>query len=161
MTTPARLTPMERVLELRRVEAFRRVPMEHLASLGEVVREEWRPAGSYLFREGDPPGALYVLLAGRVALERDGARLAEAGPGEALGTWSLFDDRPRRADARVAEDCRLLTLGREDFEEELSEHVEIVRALVRDLVGRLVEAAGIDAAADPGACDRTGTGGAP
>lgn len=136
-------TAVQRAISLREVEAFRSVPMEELAYVAAAAREEWYPSGSELFHEGDPPGALYVILEGRIRLERDGELLAEAGPGEPLGTWSLFEEHPRRATAAVVEDAHVILLERDDFYEVLTEHVEIMRSLVQDLVRRLMEVTGL------------------
>jgi CRP-like cAMP-binding protein len=137
------MTAVERAIALRNVEAFRRVPMEQLAYLAAAAREEWYPAGSYIFREGEPPGGLVVILEGKIHLERKSLIFGEAGAGEPLGTWSLFDDRPRRAGAKVAGDARVLILDRDDFYEVLSEHVEIARSLVTDLVRKLLDLTGL------------------
>ena len=137
------LTTVERAVALREVNAFRRVPMEQLAHVAAAAHDQWCPAGSLLFEEGDPPGSLYVILQGKISLERAGKAIGEAGENEPLGTWSLFDDHPRRASARVVEDTRVLVLDRDDFYDVLSEHVEVTRCLVQDLVKRLIELTGL------------------
>jgi len=136
------LTTVERAIALREVNAFRGVPMEQLAHVAAAARDEWCPAGGLLFEEGDPPGSLYVILHGKISLERNGAVIGEAGENEPLGTWSLFDDHPRRATARIVEDARVLILERDDFYDVLSEHVEVTRSLVQELVRRVMELAG-------------------
>ena len=137
------MTVVERAVALRNVEAFRAVPMDQLAHVAAVAREEFLPAGSVLFREGDPPESLFLLLAGRIGLLRRGREFGEARAGEPLGTWSLFIDHPRRATAEVVEDSRLLVLDREEFYEVLAEQVEVTRSMVQDLVGRLLELTGL------------------
>ena len=138
------MSPVERAIALRRVEAFRRVPMEQLAQLAAVAAEQDCEVGHALFSEGDRASSLYVVLSGKIRLERGGKPFAETGEGESLGTWSLFRDEPRRASAIVAEDARILVLERDDFYDVLAENVEITRSLVQDLVGRLIELTGID-----------------
>jgi ATP/ADP translocase len=132
-------TVVERAIALRKVEAFRAVPIDQLAHIASAARESTYPAGEALFSEGETPQYLFVILSGRIGLRRDGKPFGEAGPGEALGMWALFDDNPRRATAMVTEDARVLELERDDFYEVLSEHVEITRSLVQDLVKRLLE----------------------
>ena len=137
------LTTVERAIALREVDAFRGVPMEQLTHIASVARDEWYPADTLLFKEGDPPGSLYVILEGRIQLRRGGEVAAEAVPHEPLGVWSLFDEHPRRATAAVVEDTRLIVLERDDFYDVLSEHVELTRSLVQDLVQRLIELTGL------------------
>lgn len=65
-------------------------------------------AGEVVFREGDPPDAVYLVVAGRVSAQLGVAgegrvqRLQGMGPGTAFGELALFDERPRSADV-VAE----------------------------------------------------------
>jgi CRP/FNR family transcriptional regulator len=138
------LTAVERAITLRRVEAFRRVPMAQLAQVAAVAVERRVAAGEPLFREGDPAGSLYVILSGKVGLERKGRRLGEALPGDALGAWSLFEDHPRRATATALAEVRLLVIERDDFYEMLADHIEVTRSLIQHLVGRLMELTGLE-----------------
>lgn len=139
---PRRMTGVERAIALRGVEAFRSVPMEQLAHVASVSREELYPAGAELFREGDPPGGLFVILEGSVRLERSGRTFGEAAAGETLGAWALFDDHPRRATAVASSETRVLLLEREPFFDVLSERIEIVGSLFQELVRRLIDVAG-------------------
>ena len=138
---PERMTSVERAIALRGSDAFRSVPMDQLVHVAAVAREERYAAGDVLFREGEPPGGLFVVLEGVVRLARGGVAAGEAGAGETLGTWSLFDDHPRRATAAAATSARVLVLDREAFFDVLSERIEIVRSLFRDLARRLAEPA--------------------
>lgn len=47
--------------------------------------------GQALFRQGEPGGHVALLLDGVVAVERDGERLAEIGPGAILGERALLE----------------------------------------------------------------------
>jgi len=83
----------------------------------EAVAEELEQAvlerGELLFGEGEPGGALWFLLEGRVRVasaRHDVA--AELGAGEALGALSLVGG-PRRASVETLSRCRLLRLDRE------------------------------------------------
>jgi CRP-like cAMP-binding protein len=133
------MTVVERAIALRKVEAFRGVPIDQLAHIAASAREVDFAEGDLLFQEGEPPLSLFVMLEGRVRLVRAGKSFGEATAGEPLGTWSIFGDHPRRATAQVVEDARVLVLDREDFYEVVAEHVEITRSLVQDLVRRLIE----------------------
>lgn len=138
------MSPVERAMALRGADAFRAVPVDQLARLAAVSREQDLPPGTVLFREGDPPGGLVVIIEGTVHLERGGAAAGAAEAGETLGAWSLFDEHPRRATAVASTPCRVLVLERDDFYDVLSEHIEIVRSLCQDLVRRLLQVAAPD-----------------
>src|SRR6476646_4132668 len=66
---------------------------------------EW-PAGTVIYREGDPASPLYLLEEGRVAIElgvpgRGPVLMLTVGPGEVFGWSNLFHDRPKAAAARA------------------------------------------------------------
>lgn len=70
--------------------------VERLKALGKQERSVGR--GAYLFHQGDPVLALFVLLEGRVQLVRhheDGSAivLQRSGPGEVLAEASFFSER--------------------------------------------------------------------
>ena len=106
---------------------------------GGVCRFE---AGTVLFRQDDPPGDMFVLLAGRVKVEQDGQSLGELGRGDSLGTWALFEDEPWQATATALEAVSVLRIDRVGFEDALHENPEIARSLIRQLVRRIRTLAG-------------------
>ncbi len=85
-----------------------------LATLEARAETLDRENGDVLFRQGDPTGAAYVVLAGAVEVfeERDGAsvRVASAGPGVCVGER---DEVTRRLTAVVDGTTRLLKVPRD------------------------------------------------
>jgi CRP-like cAMP-binding protein len=94
------------------------------------------PAGSLVIEQGTPGGAVLVLLEGRVAIERDGARLAVLdSPGALLGEMSTVLDRPSSATVRALSDVILLEAV--DGAAFLTEHPEVLFEVARTLATRL------------------------
>ena len=100
--------------------AFSKLPPEAvvgmiLADLTPVTVE----AGATLFKPGDPPGPLYLVEQGRVALytlEKGQRRhLAQRERGEYFGEVSVFRNTPREHGAEALAPCAFLTLGEETF----------------------------------------------
>jgi CRP-like cAMP-binding protein len=73
------------------------------------------PAGTILVSEGTKSSDLYVIVAGRVAVERGGRRLCELGPGTHFGDMALVEDAPRSATVVALEPMDLLVIGREQM----------------------------------------------
>ncbi len=136
-TTLKVMTVVEKVMALRSVELFREIPPAQLALVAAIAREETFPASHVLGRQDDPPGDLYVLLGGRVAIERDGRPVGVLAQGDALGTWALFEDEPLQVTATAAEETPALRIDRWGFEEVLEEHPEMSRALIQQLIKQL------------------------
>lgn len=72
-----------------------------------------------VFDEGEEGQALYLIMAGRVAISRshgnDFTVVAELGPGCVFGDLALLDDSPRNAQARAMDNCVLAVFFRADF----------------------------------------------
>jgi CRP-like cAMP-binding protein len=137
------MTIVERVLLLQRVELFAGVTTEQLSYIATIAEEVTVRAGKVLYRENDPPDGLYVVISGTVAAYRGGEIVARIRTDGSFGVWALFDDTARLTSAEADEDSRLLFVPREPFYEVLSNHVDIVQGLFKQLVRRLHELATI------------------
>ena len=51
-------------------------------------------ANDFIFREGDPPKYMYVVLKGAVEISTKQRIIETIGEGQALGILSLLDDSP-------------------------------------------------------------------
>ncbi|MEX2502916.1 MAG: cyclic nucleotide-binding domain-containing protein [Trueperaceae bacterium] len=93
--------PSEPNRPLDTVPLFAGLPDEAIRALDAAVRYERHPAGSVLFRQGQPGDALYLLLSGRleVRIERDGHDVAidTLAPSVPVGEIALLTGRPRSA----------------------------------------------------------------
>ena len=102
------------------------------------------PAGTVLFREGDPGGEMYVIQRGSVSISaRVGAVekvLTTLGQGEFFGEMSILNRAPRSATAACVEDCQLLVVDARTFEAMVRASSEIAVRMIQKLAGRLAEA---------------------
>ena len=102
---------------LARVPIFAHLTAAELAALDAELRPRRYAAGAVIFQRGDAGDALYVVVAGEVAIvlsTPDGKELTLAllGPGDAFGELALLDGAPRSADAVARTAARLLLLSR-------------------------------------------------
>jgi CRP-like cAMP-binding protein len=100
------------VEEVAALPLFAGLSNEELARLCALSIVESYPAGTTIFREGDPPGDLYVVLDGRVTLctripGQSEACYLSLRTSELLG-WSALLRKPRVATARVVSPARVL-----------------------------------------------------
>jgi CRP/FNR family transcriptional regulator len=85
----------------------------------DLFSERHYQRDDYIFLEGEPPEALYVVKTGKVKVLRhstDGKDvvLRVAGPGQLLGTVAVFDGSGYPGTAQVIEDCSVLVVSRND-----------------------------------------------
>jgi len=109
--------------------------------IAERAVERRLSAGEYLFREGEPGAAMYLVsdgelevLVGRSTREKT---LARIGPGSHVGEMAVLDDAPRSTSVRAAADCRLLEIPRDLFLEEVLGSPRAARALLAEMARRL------------------------
>ena len=74
---------------------------------GGNKRVEKHPAGSVLFKEGEPGTDVLLVLDGIVRVERDGERMAEYGPGALLGERAHLEDGVRTSSNVAVTPCRV------------------------------------------------------
>ncbi len=106
--------------ELERFELLTGLPREALERIGELAQEEQRAEGDTLFAEGEPAMALYLLLDGKVSLEkrvqlgRTGtarrATIGVFGPGRAIGWSSVVAPYLYTSSGICLEDTRVLAV---------------------------------------------------
>jgi len=132
---------MDRKTELlARVPLFAQLDQRSLEAVATLAREVSAPAGTILVREGDPAETFYVIVTGTVHVERDGATVRSMSEGGFLGEIALVEHGERTATASCATDCRLLALGRFEFERVTATFPEI-RARIDAAVARRPHAA--------------------
>ena len=97
-------------------------------------------AGDVVFREGDAPGAAYLIESGKieVSVTQNQQRLVLSylSTGDLLGEMAVIDDAPRSAEARAVEPSVLTIIERDQIHERLNEADPIVRALMGSLLHR-------------------------
>jgi CRP-like cAMP-binding protein len=131
------LTPVERVLILKRADLLKDVGPRQLLGLAEVAREIEIASGETLYEEDDRADALYLVVEGRVRLSTGEKTTSEVGPGEAFGTWALVDDGSRGQRAECVEGGLALELRRDDFYERAAADVTLLQEFIRVLAKRL------------------------
>jgi CRP-like cAMP-binding protein len=121
------------------------VARELLESLEPEIQWVALPRDTALIREGDPADCMYFVVSGRLGAyvrREDNLRLLlnEMGPGESVGEIALLGMGPRTADVVVLDDCELLRLSRQAFDELLNHAPSAGAGLARIMAARLQRA---------------------
>ncbi len=92
--------------------------------------------GDVIVEQGAPFGAILILVAGKIGVERDGVLLAEmTTPGSILGDMSTVLERPSTADLRAVEACTVLCA--DDGAAYLRSRPDVLFDVAAALAGRL------------------------
>lgn len=120
---------VEKVLFLEGCDIFGESDVDDLTAVAQRLRERTFPQGAVIFQENDPGDALFVLVEGRVKVEKGQKHLFELGPRDSFGETSLLDNKPRPASAKALSDVKVLVLERADFLDLVSDRVELLRGI--------------------------------
>ena len=133
MSQEKELSTIEKVLFLKSIDLFAKASIEDIGRVTALTSDVRFPVGETIFREGDLVDAIYFIVNGRVAVERDGKRLREVGAKEAFAIVAVLDQEPAVHTVMTIEAVRALRLNAEDFHDMLSVDYDLVRALFRAL----------------------------
>ena len=135
------LSPMERVLALRKIALFAGLSTADLRRLADIAEERTFAGGDVISAEGEMGDELHLVLVGTVVVTRgsraSASTLARRGAGEVVGEMSIITRRPRMASLVAEDDVRTLRIGRREFESMIRERPDISLALLRVLAERL------------------------
>jgi len=131
------LTIVERVLFLKSVDLFARIPGPVLSRVAEIAKEELHDEGSVVIEQGEAGKGLFVILNGAARLTVNGVEVAVLHKSDFFGEMSLFDSAPTSATVEAQTDLDLLKIEPQDFSDLMAERVEISHGLISVLIRRL------------------------
>jgi len=99
--------------------------------------------GDYIFREGDLADVMYMIHKGKVQISKGTGTFNEKirilGEGEFIGEMAVINSKPRSASAVAVENCVLIKMDRESFDETVMKNHEFSVSVIRLLSERLRE----------------------
>jgi len=134
------LSTIEKVLFLKTVDLFSRLPGQDLAQIAGIAHEISYRKGEELIREGEVGDALFLLVAGEVSVHCGPQEISKLGERQAVGEMAILDNEPRSASVTAVSPVHCLKVEREDFQELMGEKREIAHGIILVLTQRLREA---------------------
>jgi CRP-like cAMP-binding protein len=124
--------------DFKKIPLFAGVDEQALATLATRTAVRTVPANTQIFKEGDLPDALYVVISGKVKIYLNDERgkelvLSTKGPGDYFGEMML-DDKPRSASVMTLEPAEFAVLSRDLFTAFVMEHPQVSLQIIRDLI---------------------------
>ena len=110
----------DKVSYLRNIPLFEDLSRRELQLLAEIIHERQFSKGEYVFQQGTPGAAMYIIHSGEVEIfseqqGKDELLFATLGPGSFFGELALLDDSARSASARVCSPTTIYAFFREEF----------------------------------------------
>jgi CRP/FNR family transcriptional regulator, dissimilatory nitrate respiration regulator len=127
---------------LRNLPLFRELDLRELEAIGAATTEQRVPAGTVLFRRGDPCDGFHVIVVGRVKLALLTPAGAEKvveilGPGQSFGEAIMFLGRRHMLYAEALADSLLLFIGDSAIMDAIERNSELARRMLDEMSLRL------------------------
>lgn len=135
------LTRIEMVVYLQAVDLFTHCTAEQIVRIATIARQRRFVAGDRIYGNNDPAETLFCVVEGQVTLRGDGGERRIEAPGT-FGVEEILSDRLRYGEAVAMTDTVALGIDAEDFFDLLSNNIEIVKALFRQLLQTTAQADG-------------------
>ena len=100
---------------LRRIPLFKHLSYKEQTAILAIASTRTYPGAREIVLEGQPGEDLFILVSGRVAIEKNGVEIAELRAGGHFGEMGLIDNEPRSATVRASEPTRVMVVSRNDL----------------------------------------------
>lgn len=143
MDTLQTISTLERIMLLRDVPIFYDLLPEDLKQVADIAREQWLPDGAILCREGEEGNAMYIIVSGKVRVQKNADAqekdLAVRASGDFVGEMAVIESAPRSATLRAQGDLRVLVIDSKAFTAILRERPDVSISVMKTLSRRLRE----------------------
>jgi HEAT repeat protein len=141
----AMLSAIEKVIFLKGVPFFQGMTVNQLKALAAVTEEQFFVEDVAIFAQGDPGGSLYVVVNGKVGIERRNeagtasARIKDVEVRGYFGETTLFDNSECITSALALKDTLCLRLDHDPLMALIQEYPDLSLQLIRVLSKRIQE----------------------
>jgi rhodanese-related sulfurtransferase len=128
----------EKKSKLAEFSIFAELPEEGLSEIERVVETRTIPAGTIIFRQGDPGDSFCMVNSGKVRVFRKDPGgveldLSILGPGDSFGEMALFSGEARSASVETLRETELAVLPKDSFDEVMRKHPNLSMAFVKQM----------------------------
>ncbi|MDR0966605.1 MAG: cyclic nucleotide-binding domain-containing protein [Myxococcales bacterium] len=100
---------------LRKLSLFRHLSYKEQSAIISIAQMRTYPAGREIVIEGQEGNELFVILRGRLVLEKGGKPITELRAGHHFGEMGLIESAPRSATIRAKDPTRVMVIERGDL----------------------------------------------
>lgn len=135
---------MSKEIALAKVSLFANLEPKYIKGIAQICTERTFNEGEVLMRQGDDGIGLYIILSGKVKVEKSdqtGKKVEQAsnGPGDIMGEFSVLDGAKRTATVIATEKTNCLVLASWEFNSFMKAHPEVALDILPIILKRFRE----------------------
>jgi CRP/FNR family cyclic AMP-dependent transcriptional regulator len=124
---------------LEKIPLFVDLSRKEREKIARLADEVDVPAGYHLLDQGRFPHEFFVIEDGSVAVEKDGERVADLGPGDFFGEIAILEAERRTASVIASTPVTAIVMTARDFRtvaDDMPEVAERIHAAIRERIAR-------------------------
>ncbi len=124
---------------IRKMPLFKYLTYKELVKIINITKMETAEKGTKIIKEGETGEDLFIILSGKVKVQKGEKKIVELKNGDHFGEMALVDKAPRSADVTTLTDTKLLKMSRTDFFEIIRKESQLASKLLWSFVQVLSE----------------------
>ena len=118
---------------LNELPLFKSLSLEEIRLLLPILKKYYYEADEIVFKDGEVEDSAYIVLEGRLSLDRMGRTIKIFSKGDIFGEIVLFDKKSRTGTVKVIDKAMLLQLNSLDLEDETVTSLKTSIKIYREL----------------------------
>jgi CRP/FNR family cyclic AMP-dependent transcriptional regulator len=124
---------------VQKIPLFQRLSFNQIQQVLHVGQMTTHPEGYLLCKDGDKSNAMFILLAGELAVKDGDLELARIKPVETVGEMGLISGEPRCASIEVVQQCTVILIGKMQFDALLRSDIDMASKIYKNVVDSLCQ----------------------
>ena len=122
---------------VEKIPFVRNLSVHQMQQVLHIGRLETYSGGHVLCKEGEKSNAMFILLAGELAVKDGHTHLARIKPVDIVGEMGVITNQPRCATIEVITDATLITVGKMQFDALLKQDVDMAARIYKNMLDSL------------------------
>ena len=122
---------------VQKIPFFSKLSFNQIQQVLHIGQMTAHQEGYILCKDGDKSNAMFILLAGELAVKDGDVELARIKPVEIVGEMGLISGEPRCATIEVLQECTVIVIGKMQFDALMRSDIDMATKIYKNVVDSL------------------------
>lgn len=122
---------------VEKIPFVRNLSMHQVQQVLKAGAVETYPVGHFLCKDGEKSTAMFILLAGELAVRDGSTLLARIKPVDIVGEMGVITNQPRCATIEVVKETTVIKVGKMQFDAILKQDVDMAARIYKNMLDSL------------------------